>query len=54
MGKAVRHKHVTYSPSWGTSYHTSGHTSDQETQPPGVHTQKGNNGDNVLIQPCII
>ena len=29
-GKAVHHKRMTYSPSWGTSYHASGHTSDQE------------------------
>ena len=53
-GEAVHRKRVTYSPSWGTSYHASGHTNDQEIQPPGVHTQEGNNRDNVLVQPCII
>ena len=51
-GDAVHRKRVTYSPSWGTSYHASGRMSDQETQPPGVHTWKGNNRDDILIQPC--
>ena len=53
-GKAVHRKHVTYSPSWGMSYHASGHMNDQEIQLPGAHTQKGNNGDNIPVQPCII
>ena len=29
-GNTVRGKRVTYSPSWGTSYHASGRAGDQE------------------------